>query len=227
MEHENKGDITPPDLCRVGVRLPPFWAEEPAVWFAQIEGSFALSGIKDDNTKYFHVSAQLEHRFAAEVKDIIINPPATGKYEFLKNELIKRLSASREKELTQLLMHEELGDRRPSQFLRHLRHLAGKDVSDDFIRTVWTSRLPTSLQAVIASQSESKLEALADLADKVHDLVPSSPQVASTDAPRLYFEQLTREIAELKLEVKELSKRNTRDRPSDSYTAASLLFCLA
>lgn len=206
-----KISFTPYDLCRVGVRLPPFWPEEPAVWFAQIEGSFALSKIKDDDTKYYYVSAQLDHRYAAEVKDILTNPPATGKYEMLKTELIKRLSASREKEVTQLLMHEELGGRRPSQFLRHLRHLAGKDIPGDFIRTIWTSRLPTSLQTVIASQPESTLEALADLADKVHDLVPSTPQVASTDAvPGSLLEKLTQEVAELSRQVKALSTGNTR-----------------
>lgn len=191
--------------------MPPFWPEEPAVWFAQVEGSFALSKIKDDETKYYYVSGQLEHRYAAEVKDILVNPPATGKYETLKTELIKRLSASREKEVTQLLMHEELGDRRPSQLLRHMRHLAGKNIPDDFIRTIWSSRLPTSLQTVIASQPESTLEALADLADKVHDLVPSTPQVASADAaPVSLLEKLTMEVAELSRQVKALSTNSSR-----------------
>lgn len=201
----------PHDICRVGVRIPPFWPEEPAVWFAQVEGSFALSKIKDDETKYYYVSGQLEHRYAAEVKDILVNPPATRKYETLKTELIKRLSASREKEVTQLLMHEELGDRRPSQLLRHMRHLAGKNIPDDFIRTIWSSRLPTSLQTVIASQPESTLEALADLADKVHDLVPSTPQVACADAaPISLLEKLTMEVAELSRQVKSLSMNGSR-----------------
>lgn len=209
--------FTPSDICRVGVRLPPFWPEEPAVWFAQIEGSFALSRIKDDETKYYYVSAQLEHRYAAEVKDILVNPPATGKYDMLKSELIKRLSASREKEVTQLLMHEELGDRRPSQFLRHLRHLAGKNIPDDFIRTIWSSRLPASLQTVIASQPSSTLEALADLADKVHDLVPQTAQIASTDAvSSSTLEKLATEVAELSRQVKLLSLNGGRSRSRDS-----------
>lgn len=208
----------PSDICRVGVRLPPFWPEEPAVWFAQIEGSFALSRIKDDETKYFYVSAQLEHRYAAEVKDILVNPPATDKYATLKSELIKRLSASREKEVTQLLMHEELGDRRPSQFLRHLRHLAGKNIPDDFIKTIWSSRLPASLQTVIASQPTSTLEALADLADKVHDLVPQAPQVASTDAVNnLTLNKLANEVAELSRQVKFLTMNADRSRSRDRH----------
>lgn len=203
----------PSDIFRVGVRLPPFWPEEPAVWFAQIEGSFALSGIKDDDTKYHYVSAQLEHRYAAEVKDILVSPPAKGKYERLKSELIKRLSASREKELTQLLMHEELGDRRPSAFLRHLQHLAGPNIPDDFIKTVWTSRLPGNIQIVVASQPESSLQALADLADKIHDLVPQAPQVSSAEAiPNSMIEKLSKEIAELSRQVQALSSRDSRPR---------------
>lgn len=211
--HSKERTFTPSDICRVGVRLPPFWPEEPAVWFAQIEGSFALSGVKDDDTKYYYVSSHLENRYAAEVKDILINPPVSGKYDKLKSELIKRLSASREKELTQLLMHEELGDRRPSAFLRHLQHLAGPNIPDDFIKTVWTSRLPGNIQIVVASQPESSLSALADLADKVHDLVPSAPQVAATDAePNSIAEKLSKEIAELSRQVKALSTRDSRSR---------------
>ncbi|CAF4935385.1 unnamed protein product [Pieris macdunnoughi] len=124
-----------------------------------------------------------------------------------------RLSASREKELTQLLMHEELGDRRPSAFLRHLQHLAGPSIPDDFIKTVWTSRLPGNIQIVVASQPESSLSALADLADKVHDLVPPAPQVAATDAvPNSIIEKLSREIAELSRQVQALSARDSRSR---------------
>ena len=75
---------TPSDIFRVGVRIPPFWPEKPAVWFAQVEGHFLLSGISDDKTKFYYVISQLEHRYAAEVEDIIVAPPAQGKYEILK-----------------------------------------------------------------------------------------------------------------------------------------------
>ena len=29
-------------INRVGIRVPPFWPEEPAVWFAQLEGHFFI-----------------------------------------------------------------------------------------------------------------------------------------------------------------------------------------
>ncbi|GBP33839.1 hypothetical protein EVAR_20950_1 [Eumeta japonica] len=70
----------------------------------------------------------------------------TGKYDKLKTELVKWLSVSQERKIKQLLMHEELGDRKPSQFLRHLKSLAGPTVLEDFLRTIWSSRLATNLK---------------------------------------------------------------------------------
>lgn len=210
-----QGTFIPSDttnLFRVGVRPPPFWPEEPAVWFSQLECNFILSGIKDEDTKFYYVTSTLEHRYAAEVKDIIVSPPKTGKYERLKTELIKRLSASREKEVKQLLMHEELGDRRPSQFMRHLQRLAGPTVPEEFIKTIWTSRLPTALQPIIVSQKTSDLQALADLADSVHEIVPSTPQVAATSASTDVLQSMARQISELTRQVQALSSRNNHSR---------------
>ncbi|KAL0830888.1 hypothetical protein ABMA28_002990 [Loxostege sticticalis] len=117
-----------------------------------IESQFVLSGITKDETKFYYLVAQLDHQYAKEVKDIITSPSATDKYAKLKTELIKRLSASQEKRIKQLLVHEELGDRKPSQFLRHLSSLAGSSVSSDFLLTLWSSRLPQNIQTVIISE---------------------------------------------------------------------------
>jgi hypothetical protein len=59
----------------VAVRLPPFWAERPAVWFTQAEAQVSLAGISSEKTKFFHVISQLDHWYAAEVEDIITSPP--------------------------------------------------------------------------------------------------------------------------------------------------------
>ncbi|XP_049884515.1 uncharacterized protein LOC126379742 [Pectinophora gossypiella] len=211
------------DVDKVGVRIPPFWPEEPEIWFANVEGQFLISGITSDTTKFYYVLGQLENRYSREVKDIIVRPPATGKYEKLKTELIKRLSASNEKKIKQLLMHEELGDRKPSQFLRHLKSLAGDDVPDDFIKTIWTSRLPRSIQTVLAGQASSAvLDDLADLADRVNDIAPSSPVVAAastsqtqqTGIPGSVLSDLTREIAELRRQFQQLSGGSSRQSRS-------------
>lgn len=204
------------DVFKVSVRVPPFWAEEPEIWFAQVEGQFAISGITSDSTKFNYVIAHLDNQHSREVKDIIVSPPATQRYEKLKTELIKRLSASNEKKIKQLLMHEELGDRKPSQFLRHLKGLAGGEIPDDFLKTIWTSRLPHGVQTVLAGQpTTASLEDLADLADRVNDLASSTPRVASVSnaLPSSLLSDLTKEVAELRKQFQKLtSDRNSRSR---------------
>lgn len=209
----------PSDVHRVGVRIPPFYPEKPALWFAQLESQFFLANITTDATKYHYAISQLDPVYASEVEDIISAPAGPNKYERLKTELIKRLSASREKKVKQLLIHEELGDRKPSQFLRHLQHLAGPAIPEEFLKTIWTSRLPSSTQSIIASQSKVSLEEVAELADKIHDVVPPSPQVAaaaivqvpgsSTDMTSQIAE-LTRQIQYLKTRVERMSRPRGR-----------------
>jgi hypothetical protein len=125
-------------INRMAVRLPPFWRDKPALWFAQVE-------------------AQLNQQNAAEVEDIITAPPAHDPYDRLKAELISSLSTSREQRVRQLLSHEEMGDSNPSQFLRHIKGLA-PDIADDFLRTIWTIRLPPHVQAILAGQTEGSLD---------------------------------------------------------------------
>ncbi|XP_046976503.1 uncharacterized protein LOC124542620 [Vanessa cardui] len=181
---------------------------QPALWFAQVEGQFALANITADATKFYYVTAQLDHVYAAEVKDINIAPPETNKYEKLKTELTKRLSASREKEVQQLLMHEELGDRKPSQFLRHL---AGPNIPEDFLKTIWTSRLPNSIQAVLAAQPTTPLATLAEVADRVNDIVPRTPVVASTStSTQNTLDHMANMISELTKQVQALTTHASR-----------------
>ncbi|XP_041980527.1 uncharacterized protein LOC121734154 [Aricia agestis] len=203
------------NVFKVGVRVPPFWADEPEIWFAQVEGQFNISGITNDSTKFHYVIAQLDNQYSREVKDIIINPPATKKYEKLKSELISRLGISNETKIKKLLMHEELGDRKPSHFFRHLKDLAGHGVPDEFIKSIWTSRLPRGVQMVLAGQPAStSLEDLCDLADRVNDLACSSPSVAavSREAPGSVLSDLAREIAELRKQFQQFQASSGRSR---------------
>ncbi|CAB3220775.1 unnamed protein product [Arctia plantaginis] len=201
--------VEEPQVSRVGVRVPPFWPADPTVWFAQLESQFILSRVVTDETKFHYVVSQLDTQCAMEVKDVIKNPPASGKYEKIKTELIKRLCASQEKRLKQLLEREELGDRKPSQFLRHLEGLAGADVPSQFMKTIWTSRL--FCRTVLASRRDEPLEYLADLADSVYDIAAPSPQVASTSSSGAdRFDEMTKQISELTRQVASLTSHMSR-----------------
>ncbi|XP_026481809.1 uncharacterized protein LOC113388988 [Ctenocephalides felis] len=161
----------PSQVERVGVKVPPFWPEKTQLWFAQLEGQFALSNISADTTKFYVAIAYLETQYAAEVEDIILKPPTENKYETLKCTLIKRVSMSEDRKLEQLLYREEIGDRRPSQFLRHLRALGGSKVDDSILKILWIRRLPENIQAIISAHDHLELDKIADMADKIADIV--------------------------------------------------------
>jgi len=115
------------------------------------------------------------------VEDVITNPPPTSHYERIKAELIRRLSLSEQQRLRQFLMHE-MGDRRTTQFLRHLRTLVGPSVPSDFLRTLWTNHLQPNIQAITVMQAQVALQDMAQLADKIAEVTPSPcvPQVSSS-----------------------------------------------
>lgn len=93
----------PFSVCKVAVKLPPFWPDRPAIWFAQVEAQFIISGISADLTKFNYVVAQLDTRVIGEVEDIILRPPLEDKYIRLKYELIRRLSTSEEQQVRKLV----------------------------------------------------------------------------------------------------------------------------
>ncbi|GFY69274.1 uncharacterized protein TNIN_377731 [Trichonephila inaurata madagascariensis] len=172
--------MEPPQVYRVSRKLPPFWADKPAVWFAQAESQFALAHITSDATKFHYIVANLDSRYAAEVDDIITNPPTTGTYKKLKNQLINRLSLSEEQRVRKLLGREELGDRKPSQFLRHLRSLASDiGIKPRLLRSLLLQRLRLHVQAILQGQSTLEPDQMADMADRIMDvpLLTSMPSV--------------------------------------------------
>ncbi|XP_011705817.1 PREDICTED: uncharacterized protein LOC105461018 [Wasmannia auropunctata] len=133
-------------VSRVGMRMPEFTPADPELWFSIVDRSFQAAGITVDATKFGYALTAIGPRYTVEVRDVIMNSPAENAYETLKAELIKRLSLSQEHKTRRLLEHEEIGDRKPSKFLRHLRSLAGSVVGDGVLRTIWLSRLPAYIQ---------------------------------------------------------------------------------
>jgi hypothetical protein len=169
------------EIARVAVRLPSFWGEQPDVWFAQAKAQFSLAGITAERTKFHYVISQLDQRYAAEVRDIITSPPQQDPYTTLRTALLDRLSPSGDQRFRQLLMPEAIGDRKPSQYLWHLRSLA-PDALDKLLRTIWTNKLPRDIQITLAAQPDVPLDAAARCADRITEAV-SRPVLTSIGTP--------------------------------------------
>lgn len=160
-------------VCKISPKVPPFWHQKPEMWFAHIETQFRIAGITSDQTKFDHVIAQLDFKITAEIEDIVTDPPKTDKYNYLRKELIRRLSQSEQQRVRQLLSEEELGDRKPTQFLRNLRSLAGSTMKDEgILRQLFLRRLPQHAQAIVAAKSDP-LDEIAAQADTILEVVPN------------------------------------------------------
>ncbi|XP_063385549.1 uncharacterized protein LOC134671620 [Cydia fagiglandana] len=175
------------------LHLPAFIPCDPALWFSLIEAIFSTAGVVDDSNKYHHVVCSLPPHEAIEMRDILLNPSEDNKYVTLKTAIIKRL-----------LSQEAMGDRKPSQFLLHLKILAGSAVPDAELRTLWIERLPRPMQMILAlaTQPEQTLEKVAYVADVIADNTVQTATIATTEDP---VKVLQREIAALEQQLKALS----------------------
>ncbi|XP_064470046.1 uncharacterized protein LOC135384790 [Ornithodoros turicata] len=220
------------------VRLPPFFSQQPQLWFVQAEAQFALAGITTETRKYYHVISVLPPDISLEVSDLLLHPSPTEPYTALKTALVERTMASERKRLQLLLDAEELGDRRPSQMLRHMENLLGSRAATFdrvLLRELFMKRLPSQVQMVLATAADLDISALAKLADKVLEV--SSPTISASTAPvaaltpsqdpataqpsSSQLTTLTEEIRRLSdVVASTLSSRRPRRRPRSSGSTA-------
>lgn len=225
---ESTADSTPA-VAAVSMKLPPFWAHDPTIWFAQVEAMFDTRNVRSQNTKFAHVVASLQPEYAQEVRDLLIAPPAEGRYDKLKEELVKRTSSSEQKRLQQLLTSEELGDRKPSQLLRRMQQLLGNKTMDEgVLKQLFLQSLPTNVQLILATSRDAvDTQRLAELADKIVETqgnqspsiaaMSPSPHAANNGDLEDKMRRLTEEVAYLATIVKANAQPTLygRGRPRD------------
>lgn len=212
----------------VTLQLPPYWSSDPELWFSQIEIKFAHRNIRSERRKYEHVVCHLPLDAAAQVRDLITRVPPTDPYSSLKSALIRRTAASRQQQIQRLLADETLGDRKPTQLLRSMTRLA--DFSPDnssIFSEIFLTRLPSQVRAILATFPESaSLDQLAEAADRIMDATGQQPQVASIShtpsvSPSLEIQELRKEIAELKSELRRQARQNHRGQSRQNHRSQS------
>lgn len=220
-EDENSEAVSVPgaEINRISVKVPPFWRDNPVIWFRQIESQFINSGITVESSKYHLVVGHIETDVLAQVSDIIDPPPEKDPYNTLKKRLIEVFSDSEEKKLKKLLQDIDLGDKRPSVLLRQMQELAGPLVGAELLKSLWLQRLPAQMQAILAS-SDIELKKLAAMADKIAD-VTSPNQLSSIDlkgttndsgATQKVLNDLQHQISDLNRKVDKLFVACSRSR---------------
>lgn len=162
-----------------------------------------------DAGRFRQAATALPPRVAVEMKDVVLRPPEQDQYGALHATMMKRYGASRASKTRRLLELEEIGDRKPSQFLRHLRNLASNQVTDDMLKTIWLSHLPHFIQPALAGREDISLDQLADIADVIRDATGNAAvmapwvNVVSEEVNPSTSGQMQQMIASLTLAVQE------------------------
>jgi hypothetical protein len=140
-----KVPTAPHDAPSVGTsvlpQLPPFTPRTAATWFALAEMCFNAARISDHKVKIDTVLMRFEERERERVEDILMGPKPD--YEKFKSEILQRFAESDNLRIQRL---EEIGDRTPSEFYRHLQRRmsrrrwclpSGEDASQRSCNTSW------------------------------------------------------------------------------------------
>lgn len=154
-------DAIPP-VNAISLKLPVFWTDRPAVWFAQAEAQFLVKRITCDATKHAHVISSLGNEAAAEVESDILHPPNDDKYEKLKSSLIAAFGQSQTAKDNALLNLSGLGDRKPTSLLRYMQSLNSDPAT--LFKACFLQQLPVDVRRILAASNKS-VEDLAKDAD--------------------------------------------------------------
>jgi len=158
-----------PTAAAISLKLSEFYVNNPRFWFHLAENQFVIRNITQDGTKYAHVVASLNQEVAVRVMTILENPPATDKYEYIKQALLKVFTPSKSECAAMLLDLPGLGDRKPSQLLTHiLTLLPDKERAEPgiVIREIFLRQLPPDVRAHITDKEELSLHDLSLEADR-------------------------------------------------------------
>lgn len=163
---------------RTPISPPRFFEEDPVIWLVQLD-LFCQIGEKDQLSRFRIAATLLPGHLLRDFADILRTPPSDEPYDALAEAIRQRFGKSVEQRLQSLLSDQQLGDRRPSQFLRHLLDLAeaeGSPAQDSpLVRQIFFNAMPPKIQPFLQCLPQGTcLTTLASTADRLLEL-PSPP----------------------------------------------------
>ena len=102
--------------------LPPFTPEDPTHWLKLCDAHFNFKKIECPQEKIYAIITSLTYELQREL-DVALGYTTEEQYKEFKVMLLAATALPAQKRINQLISNEELGDRKPSIFLRHLKNL--------------------------------------------------------------------------------------------------------
>ena len=211
-------------------RIATFYALDVELWFNQIETQFALHQINDDDERYSLTCAALSGEIASDVRDVLLQPFRSNKYDSLEAILIERRGLTTPERVNKVISGEKIGNDIPSRLQKTAGFGTKAVVGKAVIRQAFIRQMPASIRAHLATQPDSAtLESLAVLADRAlaaeEDVEESKPWVTEIKVEETtklvgLIEDLSRRIKKLETVTTSERKRNKGRGRANNYTHA-------
>lgn len=155
--------------------LPPYNSINPALWLKLVEMAFNAFHIDDESQRIFLTISSLPVAMQSEASDAIA-VAGNNTFAALTAHITKSTLVPAQQRIKKLLDDTTIGDRKPTQYLRHLRDLAGSDNGDSsIIRSIFLERLPNRITMIIAPTDDMLLDDIAKTADRIHTYMNTAP----------------------------------------------------
>ena len=156
-------------ISAVSFKLPPFYVNNPKLWFVFADQQFLLRNITKDETKFAYLVTALQEDVALRVLEVISDPPAEGKYDALKTALMAQFALKPAEMAAALLDLPGLGDQKPSQLLQHMISLHPPGEKPNFlVREIFLRQLPDDVRSHLTDKTNLDIHQLATKADKFY-----------------------------------------------------------
>ena len=136
-------------ISRENVKMPKFLPDQPAIFFVMAEAQFVLRNVTSDDAKYYHIVAALPPEVVSRIVDLVTAPPATNKYDTIKQRLTDSYAGTSMERAQRILGTEDLGGRHPLALRDELRNLARGEDKEFILRAVFLRSLPDEVRRVV------------------------------------------------------------------------------
>ncbi len=167
------------------VRLPPFWTEKPASWFALAEARFRSSGVVLEQHRFDLLVGSLNMTSIGQVIDLVENPPDLLPYSTLKAKLLSAHQLTDYERVELLIKMQPLGARKPSEMLSEMLETCPRGHDNNiFFTHLFLRALPAELRIMLGEDDHQQCRAVAEKADRLWALHgPRSHVLANVSEP--------------------------------------------
>jgi hypothetical protein len=150
------------------LRLPEFWPDTPAAWFAHVESKFRLRNVTEEAEMYDHLVGSLPRSSVRLVLDLLERPDVNTPYTSLKRRLLASHELTDFQRIEKLFQLEPLGARKPSELLGEMLELCPRGQEDNmFFLFLFLQRLPREIRVLLDDENQLSARDMAVKADRL------------------------------------------------------------